>query len=288
MEKQAKVVDKSRWYFTQDTEDAIVRYNKRMSNCCNAEVKVRKIKIEGKRDTELDYCSKCENDLEEIEWEYDLSKQERDDIFRTEIYKPFSKLAQSLIHTYDFYYFPVPPEDVEKEVVSVLCSKLYRYNQDEGTAFSFFGVVAKHYLINHNNKNYKYYVTHSSIDNFTDKQRDFKMAEVFNKMSKTTAPEIISDKQEIIYRLIDFLEDEVENLFKKKRDRNIAWSIVELLKHHEKAIENYHKKALYILIREYSGERTQYITQVLNKIFKHYKKITQEYYDNKLNIKDLM
>jgi len=54
MDVEEKVVDKSRWYFTQDTEDAIVRYNKRLSNCCNAEVKVRKIVIEGKRDKELE------------------------------------------------------------------------------------------------------------------------------------------------------------------------------------------------------------------------------------------
>ena len=281
-ENVKKVVDKSNWYFTEDTEAAIVKYNERLSKCCDAPIRIKKIVREKKKNIEEEYCEHCGAELFEDDTYYKLSYVERGDIFREEIYRAFEKLSESMIHTYKFYYFDVPPDDVKREVVSVLCSKMYRYHANEGSAFSFFSVVAKRYLINNNNRNYKYYVNHSSIDSYTEKQRDFKMADVFNRMKKTTDPEVLDDKREILNKLVDFLEDNVETLFSKKRDKNIAWSVVELLKNHEKAVENYHKKALYILIREYSGEKTQYITQVLNKINKHYRKIILSHYNDKL------
>ena len=282
-----KTVDKSKWYFTEETEEAIVQYNERLSKCCNAIVEFEKTIVDGKKNIEKYLCSECGKELQEDEAYYKLSNQERDDLFRIKIYKPFEKLSQSMIYTYEFFYFEVPPADVIKEVTSVLCSKIYRYHQEEGRAFSFFSVVAKRYLINNNNRNYKYYISHSSIDGFTEKQKDFKMAEIFEKMEKNPAPDIVNDKKEIINKLIDFLENNIESLFNKKRDKNIAFSVVELLKNHEKSIENYHKKALYILIREYSGEKTQYITQVLKKIRKYYNKIVKQYYDNKTLLRRL-
>lgn len=282
--EEKEPINKSRWYFTEETEDAINRYNQKLSKCCDADIKFEKIVEENKKNIEKEICTKCGKELTEDESYFKLSQDERNELFRKEIYTPFEKLAKSMIYTYEFFYFDVPPVDVVKEVVSVLCSKIYRYHPSEGRAFSFFSVVAKRYLINNNNRNYKYYVTHSSIDNFTDKQKDLKMADVFERMQKTTEPEIVKDKDAIIKILIDYLENNIDSLFNKKRDANIAWSVVELLKNHKKAVENYHKKALYILIREYSGEKTQYITQVLNKIGGYYRKIVTKYYNDKLTI----
>jgi len=280
-------IDKSKWYFTDETEEAITQYNQKLSKCCNADIRFEKEEQDGKKNIEREFCTACEKELTKEESYFKLSDRERGDLFREKIYTPFEKLAQSMIYTYEFFYFDVPPTDVVKEVISVLCSKMYRYHQSEGRAFSFFSVVAKRYLINNNNRNYKYYVNHTSIDGYTDKQQDFKMADIFDRMQKTTDPDITRDKKEILKRLIDFLEDNVELLFNKKRDTNIAWSVVELLKNHDKAIENYHKKALYILIREYSGEKTQYITQVLNKIRKYYHQIMADYYGDKGLMGDL-
>jgi len=210
LNEERDVVDKSNWYFTDETEEAIVQYNKRLSKCCNAEIRFEKTVIDGEKNIEKYICSLCGKELEENESYYELSERQRDDLFRSKIYKPFEKLAQSLIYTYEFFYFGVPPADVIKEVVSVLCTKMYRYHQDEGRAFSFFSVIAKRYLINNNNRNYKYYISHSSIDSYTEKQKDFKMANVFDKMDKNTDPEIIKDNQKIINRLVDYLENNID------------------------------------------------------------------------------
>ncbi|MEO1955537.1 MAG: hypothetical protein ABGX42_02940, partial [Gammaproteobacteria bacterium] len=42
-------------------------------------------------------------------------------------------------------------------------------------------------------------------------------------------------------------------------------------------IENFNKKALYILIREMTGIRTQYITKVINVMKKHNVRLINEF-----------
>ena len=72
-------------------------------------------------------------------------------------------------------------------------------------------------------------------------------------------------------------EQNISTIFKKKRDLNVAYSIVELMKKIDD-IENFNKKSLYILIREMTDVNTSHITSVVNVLKKHYKKIFNEYY----------
>ena len=45
-------------------------------------------------------------------------------------------------------------------------------------------------------------------------------------------------------------------------------------------IENFNKKAIYILIREMTDVETTHITSVVNVLKKHYKKLLNKYYNN--------
>ena len=45
-------------------------------------------------------------------------------------------------------------------------------------------------------------------------------------------------------------------------------------------IENFNKKALYIMIREMTGSNTQHITRVINQMKKYYMNMTQEFSEN--------
>ena len=61
-------------------------------------------------------------------------------------------------------------------------------------------------------------------------------------------------------------------LFKRKKDLNVADSVIYLFKNRHN-IENFNKKALYILIRERTGSNTQHITRVINQMKKQYLKM---------------
>jgi hypothetical protein len=76
------------------------------------------------------------------------------------------------------------------------------------------------------------------------------------------------------------LEKNLTIFFTKNRDIQVADTILYLFKTREN-IENYNKKAIYILVRERTGVNSQHITSVINKIKIIYGKLYKMYKDGK-------
>lgn len=83
---------------------------------------------------------------------------------------------------------------------------------------------------------------------------------------------------DFIKLIIDFWEKNVEKIFTKQRDLNIANAIVELFRNSDR-IDSFNKKALYLYIREIASCKTQQITKVINRM-KQYHNIIQKSYLN--------
>ena len=80
----------------------------------------------------------------------------RNKIYNERIQYAFHKLTENIIHTFKFYYTEVETiAELQHEVTAFLLEKLHLYNQSKGKAYSYFGTIAKRYLILSNQKNYK-------------------------------------------------------------------------------------------------------------------------------------
>ena len=77
-------------------------------------------------------------------------------------------------------------------------------------------------------------------------------------------------------QFIEWYEDKIDSKFRLDRDKAIAYAIMQLFKTREN-IETYNKKALYILIREMTGAKTQYITKVVKQVKKEYETLFLKY-----------
>jgi hypothetical protein len=182
-----------------------------------------------------------------------------------------------MIHRFKFYNFDVPHEDVKHEVVAFLHEKIGKYDNSTGfKAFSYFSIIAKNYLIAENNKNYYQYKRRYSVESI-DTERN-----VVNEQIRT---EFVDEQKDFIDLFVDIAEKYLPLIFTKNRDIQVADSVIYLFKTRDN-IENYNKKALYILIRERTGVRTQYITNVITKIKDIYIKLYKEYNEG-TNISDL-
>ena len=117
MDKIRKRKPKSKNYFTQETEDYIVKYNS----------------------------------LNSIEDEKLRSK-----IYEKHIHYPFFKLTQNIIHTFKFYHTEVENlEHLQHEIITFLLSKIHLFDPTRGAkAYSYFGTIVKRWLILYNTKNY--------------------------------------------------------------------------------------------------------------------------------------
>ena len=230
MKKPVKVVKKkrrkkSKMYFGQPVQDAVIRYN---------------------------------------ESENPVVKNE---IYRTEIAAAFDKMAENLIHTFKFYYFDYPFEEVKNEVVSFMVMQMPKYQPDKGRAFSYFSVVGKNYLILNNNNNYKKMKIHDKLDVL-----DFKR-NISSENSKHEAEEFNS---EFVSQMLTYWDNNITNIFRRQKDILVADAVLELFRKREN-IENFNKKALYIMIREMTGSNTQHITRVINQMKKYYFNMMTEF-----------
>ena len=216
---------KSKMYFGQPVQDAVIRYN---------------------------------------ESENPVVKNE---IYRTEIAAAFDKMAENLIHTFKFYYFDYPFEEVKHEVVSFMVMQMPKYQPDKGRAFSYFSVVGKNYLILNNNNNYKKMKIHDGLDVL-----DFKR----NLRSETVKDEATEFNREFVNQMLDYWDNNITNIFRRQKDILVADAVLELFRKREN-IENFNKKALYIMIREMTGSNTQHITRVVNQMKKFYYNMMTEF-----------
>jgi len=219
-----KKIPKS-YYFSQITENAIIRYN-------NTDDSVLKNKI-----------------------------------YNEHIAYAFDKLSENIIHTFKFYYFDVPSEQVKHEVVSFLVMNIHKFKEGKGKAFSYFSIVAKNYLILHNNKNYKKYKIHDQIT-VLDFGRNIGVEHLDREARDTNV--------EFVNQMLEYWDKNITNIFRRQKDILVADSILEIFRRREN-IENFNKKALYILIREMTGTKTQHITRIVNTMKRHYENLHSEF-----------
>ena len=187
----------------------------------------------------------------------------RHKIYTDEIHPAFLKLAENIINTFKFSYFDYGFRDLQEEVVSNLVLNMHKFDETRGSkAFSYFSIVAKNYLILNNNANYKKMKSHDDIS----------ILNGHGTIDNSINPSI---SKEIFEKTIEYLYERLEVLFPKDKDRHVAESILYLCKNKDQ-IDNFNKKALYIMIREMTDVQTSKITQISNVFRRIYPRIQEE------------
>lgn len=195
------------------------------------------------------------------------SVEEKSKLYKEFIEYPFYKLSENLINRYKFPYFHESVSDIQNKVVSFMVSKMDRYNQKNGKAFSFFHVIGFRYLVSQNMKKYEYQKQHHSIN---DSENGFDIMDEFDPYD--------NEMDEFMKLFLQFWNNNLTVVFTNPVDIQVAGAVIELF-HRAKNIENFNKKQLYIFIREMTGVRTQYITRIVNKM-NHYVEWMMTEYQN--------
>ena len=194
----------------------------------------------------------------------------RNRIYNDHIKDAFDKLCENIIHTFKFYYFDVSSEEVKNEVVSFLVMNMHKYTAGKGKAFSYFSIVAKNYLILHNNNNYKKMKTHDKID-VMDWDRSIQ-TEISQKDTDSSYKEFVS-------QMLEYWDNNMNVIFRRQKDIRVADAVLHIFRI-KGSIELFNKKALYILIREMTQSNTQHITRVINVMKKYQRGIYKEFQVN--------
>ena len=221
METPVKKKKRGIQYFTQETEDAIILYNQ----TTDSEIRSR--------------------------------------LYNNKIHYAFFKLTENIIHTFKFYYTEVDNiTDLQHEVITFLLSKIHLFKPEKGAkAFSYFGTIAKRYLILSNQKNYKKRVDTAPIEILEESE-----SHSYN-IDESSYNERLSS---FIDLYIEHCTQNIYELFPKEYDAQIADAILELFRKREN-LDIFNKKALYIYIREIIDAKTPKITKIANQLYDIFK-----------------
>ena len=205
-----------------------------------------------------------------VEYLQTSDESNRNKIYNSKIKYAFYKLAENIIHTFKFYYTDINTiEDLKHEVVTFLLEKLHLYSPGKGKAYSYFGTIAKRYLIIYNNNNYKKLQRHGEMDEIEEDKS------YLDKTIKESEEDINLSLFITLY--IRYIDKHLYKLFPKPQDAKTADAIIELFRKRE-SLEIFNKKALYIYIREITDVSTPQITKVTKKLNTLRVKLYNEYY----------
>ena len=238
MPRKRRSKNGTRMYFTQDTEDAIIQYNK------------------------------------------EQNEDVREKIFREKIYQPFQKLVENVFNTFKFSYFETGPQDVQRECLTHLVANMHKFDPNrksktdpkkKSKAYSYFSIIAKHYLILLNNTNYKKFNQNVEISEDRDENTI--------QLQQNDKYYVQQEMNDFIRLIVEFWEKNVDKIFTKQRDLNIANAVVNLFRNSDR-IDAYNKKALYLYIREMASCKTQQITKVINRMKQYHDTIQRSYLED--------
>ena len=204
-----------------------------------------------------------------IEYNASTDSELRSKIYEDGIKYPFEKLAENVLNTFKFSYFDVSKKDIQTEVVSIMVEKMHMFKPGKGRAFSYFTIIAKNHLILKNNGNYKRWKQNSLLS---------AMPETWNPENDFNETSENDEFKEFKQIMLKYWDLNLNSVFIKKRDLQIADAILELFRRSE-YIENFNKKHLYLLIREMTDCKTHYITKVVNVMKTHQKKMLNDYHE---------
>ena len=193
--------------------------------------------------------------------------RERTELYVKWIEPAFNQMVDKIVFTYKFTNLP-NCDSLRDECKVWLMTILDKYDPSKGSkAFSYFSIVAKNYLIIQNNANYAKMKQRSDLK-VVDEKRNLS-----GEMALSEHQESLKDFTNL---WCDWYDDNLNKVFTNRRDIIVADTIIALFRMREN-IENFNKKALYILIRERTGLKTQNITKVINIMKKDYAKMWSIY-----------
>ena len=194
-----------------------------------------------------------------IAYNNSTSEEEKQKLYHTKIHYPFFKLTENIIHTYKFYHTEVENiEDLQHEVICFLLEKIHKFNPDNGAkAYSYFGTIAKNYLILNNTKNYK-----KKIDSVPSEELQHDSNYTYELGDDGLEKDRLSN---FLDQYVEYCYNNLIDLFPKPTDFKIADAILTVFKQRD-GLDIFNKKAIYIYLREMTEASTPQITRIANKL----------------------
>lgn len=272
-----KVKKKNKNYFTQDTEDAILEYNRTENPEKRDKIYTKNIHYPFFKLTQniihtFKFYNTDVDDLEQLQHRiivflldkihlYHHSKS-IDDRLNKIINK---KYEHNLFTKEEFLNYTNNADKITLDQIRKFIEQYEGKVNDEcwkelkrltpPKAYSYFGTIVKRWCINYNQQNYNKKLNSSPIEGLSSSSEySYYLDDTYSKS------EALSNFMD---DFTEYVSENIYEIFPKKNDAQIADAILELFRKREH-LELFNKKALYIFIREQGDYKTPKITKISN------------------------
>ena len=205
------------------------------------------------------------NETQQAIIEYNNSNDpiQKEILFKNEIYPPFLKLVEILINKFKFYFINEGDlKSTQQDVISFLVTKLDRYSEEKGKAFSYFTIVARNFLIHENRKAYKRLKEKALLD-------ENKLQDTFDEDENF----ILEDNIRFMNLFLEWMDKYTNKIYNPGVTRNIWNSIRERIREVGTSRDlDFSKSGLYLeIVDEYNLDGSGLIYYVISSMRKHYR-----------------
>ncbi len=201
-------------------------------------------------------------------------RKEQQIIYQNEIHPAFDKLVENLIFIHNFTALHDHYEDLKADCISFLYQVIPKFDRSKNyKAFSYFNIVAKHFLMIKSKirvSKTKRNVSMDDPDAMTIEEK-----EMLSEMYMIPSPDDTVDDFQFI-RNINSVIGSIKHKAKNELEVKCVNAIEDIFKNLEK-LDLLNKRAVFQYIRDHSGLNAKQLTTTMSIIKKYYKDSKKEY-----------
>jgi hypothetical protein len=200
------------------------------------------------------------------------------ELYLTKIFPSFEKLVENLINIHKFVSYDDPFEELKADCITFLFENMSKFDFNRGTnAFSYFNVLAKHWLIIRSKQRQQRAKFSISIDatNVSDNSSDDDnnlITPLITHVTENNKNKIETENEK--KEMMDLLFI-IKGMVKSKNELNCINSIISIFQNIEN-IDLLNKNAVFLYLREISGLNPKQLTLTIQVIKKYYRKAKNE------------
>ena len=196
--------------------------------------------------------------------------REKEDLYTNIIREALEKLSENLIYVYGFHKQHDNVDVLKQDCVINLYETLHKFDPEKGhRAFSYFNVVAKHWLIIHSRKKNKRQYRMVSID---DPDNDINVDALFHQNGQFVAPpDTLLEKQEKTEEIKQLFR-EIRKRVRNEREVRCVDAIIEIFNKVDE-LDFLNKRAIFVYVREMSGLNSKQLSVCMSSIRNIYRQL---------------
>lgn len=205
-----------------------------------------------------------------VEWQGEGDGDVRQKIYRHRIQPAFDKLVENLIFIHNFMSLHDSYEDLKSDCVTFLYEQLPKFDSTKGTkAFSYYNIIAKHYLIIKTKQRQIKIRRNVSLDDQDAMGLSERQAlEEFCTIPSPDEQMIVHENKAAINKLLG----EIRTRFGGDLELKVI-DCIHFIFENAQQLPFLNKRAVFLYIREMTGATPKQLTTVMSNIKKEYRKL---------------